>query len=138
MSYKVTTDKDLFLIQIQILVNLMKSFCVLNWFISCFRSGVGFTTKKDSLCLYRLQILKTEKYFADALLFQARVNVIRENWNLPYSAAFVTCDLYNRTSRQYLRPPLSVSIISKRKYVISIQSINIKSDFLFLRSEIYT
>jgi hypothetical protein len=47
--------------------------------------------------------------------FQAGINVIRENWNLPYSAAFVTCDLFNRSSRQYMKPPKSVSILSKTK-----------------------
>jgi hypothetical protein len=49
------------------------------------------------------------------LNFQAGINVIRENWNLPYSAALVTCDLFNQSSRQYMRPPMSVSILSKTK-----------------------
>eukprot|EP00090_Calanus_glacialis_P008335 TRINITY_DN16646_c0_g1_i9.p1 TRINITY_DN16646_c0_g1~~TRINITY_DN16646_c0_g1_i9.p1 ORF type:complete len:556 (-),score=113.80 TRINITY_DN16646_c0_g1_i9:55-1611(-) len=57
----------------------------------------------------------------EPVLIQAGINVIRENWNLPYSAAFVTCDLFNRSSRQYLRPPKSVSILSKTNWSASNQ-----------------
>ncbi len=33
---------------------------------------------------------------------QAVINAIRENWNLKYSAAFVTCSLVNKSSNTFL------------------------------------
>ena len=44
-------------------------------------------------------------------MFKAGINSIRENWNLNYSAAFVTCSLVNRTSKVHLGCPHTVSII---------------------------
>jgi len=63
-------------------------------------------TKKSDKVLCKL-------YYKDRppVIVQAGINVIRENWNLQYSAAFVTCGLFNRTSRQYLGSPQSVSIV---------------------------
>ena len=44
-------------------------------------------------------------------MLKAGINSIRENWNLNYSAAFVTCSLVNRTSKVHLGCPHTVSII---------------------------
>jgi len=58
---------------------------------------------------------------SEPVLIKAAINVIRENWNLPYSAAFVTCGLFNSSSRQYMRSPSSVSIIYNKSFPASNQ-----------------
>lgn len=47
------------------------------------------------------------------VLVQAGISTIRENWNLQYSAVFVTCDLMDRTSKTFMSAPQSVSVVAK-------------------------
>jgi len=66
-------------------------------------------TKKSDKVLCKL-------YYGDdnnkhSVLVQAGINAIRENWNLNYSAAFVTCSLVNRTNNHHLKCPHTVSIV---------------------------
>jgi len=55
------------------------------------------------------------------VLVQAGISVIRENWNLQYSAAFVTCDLLDRATGSYRPAPQSLSLVAKLNLAASNQ-----------------
>ena len=65
--------------------------------------------KKQPHCFFITPNAKN--LFFNIYFFKAGINSIRENWNLNYSAAFVTCSLVNRTSKVHLGCPHTVSII---------------------------
>lgn len=62
-------------------------------------------------------------YYRDRqpVLVQAGISSIRENWNLQYSAAFVTCHLTQMSSGELLPAPLSVSVVAKLNLAASNQ-----------------
>jgi len=65
-------------------------------------------TKKPDKVLCKFYYGDSDK---NTVLVQAGINSIRENWNLNYSAVFVTCSLVNRTNNHHLSCPHTVSII---------------------------
>jgi len=79
----------------------------------------AFYDNRDKPMVRVIAATKTKKsdkvwcklYFKDRqpVLVQAGTNAIRENWNLKYSAAFLTCILPNKT----LEAPVSLSIVAK-------------------------
>jgi len=62
-------------------------------------------------------------YYKDKepVIVSAGISTIRENWNLQYSASFVTCDLMDRSSGSYRDAPQSVSLVAKLNLAASNQ-----------------
>ncbi|XP_023321421.1 uncharacterized protein LOC111696112 [Eurytemora carolleeae] len=80
-------------------------------------------------------------YFKDkqSILVPAVISTIRENWNLKYSATFLNCQLFNKTSQTYLgnygnklfKTLISIYAVEAMKYFIAM------NDLSFLRFIIY-